>query len=78
MATLGPGGRITLTPLWLAWVEGRIYSCCRGQKVSNLRQDSRLTLLADRKERFPEVQGVMLEGLATVLEDMAAEDADRT
>jgi len=76
VATLSPGGRINLTPLWFAWVEGRIYSYCRGQKVSNLRQDSRLTLLVDRNERFPELQGVMLEGLATVLEDVAAEDAD--
>jgi hypothetical protein len=33
-------------------------------------------VLVDRNERFPELQGVMLQGRATVLEDLAAEQAD--
>jgi hypothetical protein len=33
-------------------------------------------VLVDRNERFPELQGVMFQGTAVVLEDEAAEDAD--
>lgn len=67
---------MNLTPLWFAFAEGRIFSYCRGQKVSNLRRDPHATVLVDRNERFPELQGVMVECVATVLENVAAEDAD--
>lgn len=76
IATHGPGDRINLTPLWFAWVDGSIYAYCRGQKVTNLRRDPRVTVLVDRNERFPELQGVMIEGTATVLENFDAEDRD--
>lgn len=76
IATLGPGTRINLTPLWFGWAGGRIYFYARGQKIANLRRDPACTVLVDRNERFPELQGVMLQGAATVLEDAAAEQAD--
>ena len=34
------------------------------------------TVLVDRNERFPELQGAMVQGRATVLEDAAAEAGD--
>jgi nitroimidazol reductase NimA-like FMN-containing flavoprotein (pyridoxamine 5'-phosphate oxidase superfamily) len=76
IATLGPGSRINLTPLWFGWAGGKLYFYGRGQKVANLRRNPIATVLVDRNERFPELQGAMLQGRATVLEDLAAEQAD--
>jgi nitroimidazol reductase NimA-like FMN-containing flavoprotein (pyridoxamine 5'-phosphate oxidase superfamily) len=76
IATTGPGDRINLTPLWFGWAGGRIYFYARGQKITNLRRTPRCTVLVDRNERFPELQGAMFQGVATVLEDAAAENAD--
>ena len=76
IATIGPGERINLTPLWFGWGGGKIYFFCRGQKITNLRRNPRATVLVDRNERFPELQAVMFHGSAVVLEDAAAEDAD--
>ncbi len=76
IATIGPGDRINLTPLWFGWAGGNIYAYCRGQKVVNLRRNPTATILVDRNERFPELQGAMFQGKATVLEDAEAEAAD--
>jgi nitroimidazol reductase NimA-like FMN-containing flavoprotein (pyridoxamine 5'-phosphate oxidase superfamily) len=76
VATVGPGERINLTPLWFGWAGGRIYFYCRGQKIVNLRRNPATTILVDRNERFPELQGAMFQGRGTVLEDAAAEEAD--
>ena len=76
IASIGPGTRINLTPLWFGWAGGNIYTYCRGQKVVNLRRNPATTVLVDRNERFPELQGAMFQGQAVVLEDAAAETAD--
>ncbi len=76
IATLGPGTRINLTPLWFGWAGGRIYFFGRGQKVVNLRRSPDCTVLVDRNERFPELQGAMFQGRGVVLEDADAETAD--
>lgn len=76
VASIGPGTRINLTPLWFGWAGGKIYFYCRGQKVVNLRRNPVCTVLVDRNERFPELQGAMFQGKATVLEDPEAEAAD--
>ncbi len=76
IATAGPGQRINLTPMWFGWAGGKIYIHGRGQKVINLRQNPNCTVLLDRNEKFPELQGIMMLGTATVLEDAAAENAD--
>ena len=76
VATVGPGERINLTPLWFGWAGGRVYFYCRGQKVANLRRNPTCTVLVDRNERFPELQGAMFQGHATVLQNAGEEDAD--
>ena len=76
VATVGPGDRINLTPLWFGWGGGNIYFYCRGQKIVNLRRTPTCTILVDRNERFPELQGAMFQGRARVLEDAQAEAAD--
>jgi nitroimidazol reductase NimA-like FMN-containing flavoprotein (pyridoxamine 5'-phosphate oxidase superfamily) len=77
VATIGPGERINLTPLWFGWAGGNIYFYCRGQKIANLRRSTTCTVLVDRNERFPELQGAMLQGSAVVLETLDAEAADQ-
>lgn len=76
VATVGPGDRINLTPLWFGWAGGKIYFYCRGQKIANLRRTPTCSVLVDRNERFPELQGAMLQGAAQVLETSADEQAD--
>ncbi len=76
IATLGAGGRINLTPMWFAWVQGKIYFTGRGQKIVNLRRNPRATVLVDRNERFPELIGAMFQGAARVLESADEERTD--
>jgi len=76
IATVGPGRRINLTPMWFGWAGGKIYTHARGQKVVNLRQNPNCTVLVDRNEKFPELQGIMVLGQGRVLENAAAEQAD--
>ena len=76
IASIGPRERINLTPMWFGWAGGRVYFYGRGQKVVNLRRHPACTVLVDRNEKFPELQAVMLQGRAQVLEDAAAEAAD--
>ena len=76
IATVGPGTRINMTPLWFVWVDGRIFTYCRGQKVANLRRNPQATILVDKNERFPELVGAMFQGSARVLEDADAERSE--
>ena len=76
VATMGPGSWINLTPMWFGWGGGRVYFYGRGQKVVNLRRNPSCTITVDRNEKFPELQAIMLQGNAPVLEDAAAEAAD--
>lgn len=76
IATIGPGARINLTPLWFGWGGGKIYTYCRGQKVENLRRNPDATILVDLNDRFPELQGAMFQGKAQVLEDADMEAAE--
>lgn len=76
IATIGPRNRLNLTPMWFGWGGGRIYLYGRGQKVVNLRRNPTCTVVVDRNVKFPELQAIMLQGSATVLEDAAAEASD--
>jgi len=76
IATIGPGSRINLTPMWFGWGGGRIYFFGRGQKVVNLRRNPICTVIVDRNEKFPELQAIMFQGRGIVLEDAAAEARD--
>ncbi len=76
ISTYSPSGRINATPLWFVWHANMIWTYCRGQKVENLRADPRCTVLVDRAVRFQELQGIMIQGTARVLEDEQAELAE--
>ncbi len=76
ISTVSPSGRINATPLWFAWHDGKIWSYCRGQKVANMRRTGQCTVLVDRAEKFRELQGIMIQGDAAILEDAEAEAAE--
>jgi nitroimidazol reductase NimA-like FMN-containing flavoprotein (pyridoxamine 5'-phosphate oxidase superfamily) len=78
MATIGPGTRINLTPMTFGWAGGKIYIFGRGQKIANLRRDTTATMLIDVGEAWHELQGIMMQGQAEILETAAeeAEDGD--
>ena len=76
IATIGPGSRINLTPMWFGWAGGRIYIYGRGQKVVNLRRNPSCSIIVDRNEKFPELQALMLQGRAYILETADDEAAD--
>jgi PPOX class probable F420-dependent enzyme len=73
-ATIGPGGRPHLMPLWylrdgnalLAWTYGK------SQKVKNLERDARATVqLEAGRDAYGELRGVMLECDVTIERDPA-------
>ena len=76
VASIGPGSRINVTPMWFGWAGGKIYTFGRGQKVANVRRNDTCTIIVDRNEKFPELQAAMFQGSATVLESEADEKAD--
>ena len=76
IGTVGPGTRLNITPMWFGWAGGKVYIFGRGQKIANLRRNPTCTILVDRNEKFPELQAIMMQGTAQVLEDAAAEETD--
>ena len=76
IATIGPGTRINLTPMWFGWSAGKIFVYGRGQKVVNVRRNSECSIIVDRNEKFPELQAAMFQGTARVLESAADERAE--
>ena len=76
VATVGPGTRINVTPLWFGWGGGAVYFYCRGQKIANLRRNPVCTVLVDRNEEFPQLNGAMMQGTARILETVEEEAAD--
>ena len=76
IASLGPKLRINLTPMWFGWAGSRVYFFGRGQKIVNLRRNPGCSVIVDRNEAFPELQAVMIQGQANVLEDAIEEDND--
>ncbi|GGS20259.1 pyridoxamine 5'-phosphate oxidase family protein [Actinokineospora fastidiosa] len=72
VATLGPGGRPHLVPLW--FVPGSTLSTWTygsSQKVANLRRDPRATVLVEAGESYEELRGVSMECDVALVEDEA-------
>ena len=76
IATIDAQGRINLTPMWFGWADGKIFITGRGQKVVNLRRNPTCTVLVDRNEKFPELQAIMMQGTARILETAEEEAAE--
>lgn len=76
IATIGPGSRINLTPMWFGWADGKIFVYGRGQKVVNIRRNPTCSIVVDRNEKFPELQAATFQGKAKVLESAEEEAAE--
>ena len=57
IATIGPGTRINLTPMWFGWSAGKIFTYGRGQKVVNVRRNPECTIIVDRNEKAGRASG---------------------
>ena len=73
VASLHPDGRPHLVPMWYVMEEGQVVfrSFTRSQKIRNLRRDPRLSVLVERGEAYAELQGVMIQGQARLVDDPA-------
>lgn len=63
VATIGPGGRPHLMPLWYV-PEGTVlrgWTYAKSQKARNLERDPRATLQVEAGEEYHELRGAMLE-----------------
>ena len=73
VATVGPGGRPHLVPLWYASegldVVGWTYGA--SQKVRNLERDPRATIQVEAGETYEELRGVMMECDVEIVRDPA-------
>ena len=76
IATIGPDTRINLTPMTFGWAGGHVYTYARGQKAANLRRTPTATVLVDIGTTWRELQGIMLQGTAKVLETAKDEASD--
>jgi PPOX class probable F420-dependent enzyme len=73
VATNGHDGRPHLAPMWYVVEEGKVVfrSFTKSQKIVNLQRDPRLTVLVERGLGYAELQGVMIRGSATLVDDPA-------
>lgn len=71
VATSGPDGRPHVAPMWYAVQDGKVVfrSFTKSQKIVNLQRDPRLTVLLEKGDAYAELQGVMIKGTATLVED---------
>jgi len=71
-ATLGPGGRPHLMPLWYL-VDGKTitsWTFAKSQKVKNLERLPQATLQVEAGDRYQELRGAMLECDVEVIRDL--------
>jgi len=63
VASLGPGGRPHLMPLWYVpdGVELSAWTYAKSQKAKNLERDPRATLQVEAGVEYAELRGVMME-----------------
>lgn len=73
VATIGPDGAPHLAPMWYVVEEGKVVfrTFSKSQKIVNLRRDPRLTVLREQGLAYAELQGVMIKGTATLVDDPA-------
>ena len=71
LATIGTDGAPHLAPMWFVMEHGKIVfrSFAKSQKIVNLRRDPRLTVLVETGDAYAELQGVMIKGEATLVDD---------
>ena len=71
VASLHHDGRPHLVPMWYVVEDGKVAfrSFTRSQKIRNLQRDPRLSVLVERGRTYADLQGVMIEGRARLIDD---------
>ncbi|HLA66019.1 MAG TPA: pyridoxamine 5'-phosphate oxidase family protein [Acidimicrobiia bacterium] len=66
-------GSVHLAPMWYVMDRGKIVfrSFTKSQKIVNLQRDPRITVLVETGEAYAELQGIMIRGTATLVDDPA-------
>jgi PPOX class probable F420-dependent enzyme len=74
IATIGPNGTPHLVAMWYAVIDGQIWieTKAKSQKVTNLRRDDRISVLAEDGLTYGTLRGVSLEGRGVVVDDPEA------
>jgi len=74
VTTLGRRGRAHTVPMWFFLEDERVVfrSFTKSQKIVNLRRDPRITVLVEKGLAYAELQGVMIQGTARLVD--GAED----
>lgn len=73
VATIGPSGHPHLAPMWFVVDDGNVVfrSFTKSQKIVNLARNPKLTVLVEQGEAYEELQGVMIQGTARLVDDRA-------
>ena len=71
-ATIGPGGRPHLMPLWYVVEQGLVtaWTFAKSQKVRNLERSPRATLQVEAGATYDELRGAMLECDVEIVRDV--------
>lgn len=71
VATLDRHGAPHQAPMWFTMDDGKIVfrSFTKSQKIVNLLRDPRLSVLVEAGDSYAELQGVMIQGTATLVTD---------
>ncbi|MEV6876687.1 PPOX class F420-dependent oxidoreductase [Amycolatopsis sp. NPDC051128] len=71
LATVGPSGQPHLVAMWYAVLDGVLWfeTKAKSQKATNLRRDSRVTVMVETGDTYDALRGVALEGRATIVDD---------
>ena len=73
VASNGVGGFPHLVAMWYVVIDGKIHFTTFGksQKILNLRRDPKISCMLEAGKGYAELQGLVIEGNATLLEDTA-------
>ena len=72
VASINKNGTPHLVPMWfVVEQDGSLVFTTygRSQKVKNLERDPRVTLLVESGERYDELKGVVIDGIAEIIRD---------
>lgn len=71
VSSIGPRGGPHLVPLWYVVLDGLIQftTFTKSQKIVNLKRDPRVACLVERGRDYGQLQGLVIEGEAEVVDD---------
>ena len=73
VATFNHDGTIHLVAMWYGFHEGKLAfeTFTKSQKIKNLHRDPRITVLMETGDKYEELKGVEVVGIATVTDEPA-------